>query len=137
MHFYYLPDTYYIIRILNPLKLLHVSSCIHSHWPKKSTWWDDAVFVQVTSQLIPTYYPLTRKACSKLLLGITVNLPGFGNEKFWVRNHSIEEVTRVKTEIKIKTKIGSAFMKGRNDKGVKFAYLVTCQTPMKKNLPVV
>ena len=32
---------------------------------KKSTGWDDAVFIQANSQLIPTYYPLTSEACSK------------------------------------------------------------------------
>ena len=40
---------------------------------KKNTWWDDAVFIQENSQLIPTYYPLTSEACSKLLQGISVN----------------------------------------------------------------
>ena len=38
-----------------------------------------------------------------------------------------------KTEIKIKTKIGSAFMKCGNNKGAKFAYPVAWQTPMKKS----
>ena len=32
---------------------------------KKSTWWDDAIFFQANSQLIPTYYPLTSESCSK------------------------------------------------------------------------
>ena len=49
---------------------------------KKSTRWDDAVFIQADSQSVPTYYPLTSEACSKLLKGIWLNLPGFGNEKF-------------------------------------------------------
>ena len=53
---------------------------------KKSTWWDD-VFIQENSQLIPTYYPLTSKACSKLLEGIFVNLPGFENENLGSKPH--------------------------------------------------
>ena len=47
---------------------------------KKSTRWDEAVVIQENSQLIPTHSPLTSEACSKLLQGISVNLPGFGNE---------------------------------------------------------
>ena len=99
---------------------------------KKSSWWDDAVFIQEKSQLIPTYYPLTSKACSKLLQGISVNLPRFGYEKFSFKTTLLRKLQESKTEIKIKRKIGIAFMKGGNNKGVKFAYPVACQTPSKK-----
>ena len=98
---------------------------------KKSTWRDDAVFIQENSQLIPTYYPLTTKACSKFLQGISVNLQGFGNEKFRFQGTLLRKLKESKAEIKIKTKIGSAFMKDGNNKGVKFAYPVAWQTPMK------
>ena len=101
---------------------------------KKSTWWYDAVFIQENSQLIPTYYPLTSKACSKLLQGISVNIPGFGIEKFSFETTLLRKLQEPKTEIKIKTKIGSAFMKGGNNKGVKFSYQVAWRTPSKKNI---
>ena len=99
---------------------------------KKSTWWDDAVFIQENSQLIPTYYPLTSKAFRKLLQGISVNLPWFGNEKFSFDTTLLRKLQESETEIKIKTKIGRAFMKGGNNKGVKVAYPVAWQTPLKK-----
>ena len=100
---------------------------------KKSSWWDDAVlFFQENSQLIPTYYPLTSGACSKLLQGISVNLPGFENEKFRFKTTLLRKIQNSKAEIKIKTKIGSTSMKGGNNKGVKFAYPVAWQTSMKK-----
>ena len=104
---------------------------------KESTWWNDSVFIQENSQLIPTYYPLTSEACTKLLQEISVNLPGFGNEKFRFETTLLRKLQESKTEIKIKTKIGSAFMEGGNNKVVKFAYPVAWQTPMKKILPVV
>ena len=100
---------------------------------KKSPWWDNAVFFHENSQLIPTYYPLTSGACSKLLQGISVNLPGFENEKFRFETTLLRKIQESKTEIKIKTKIGSTFMKGGNNKNVKFANPVAWQTSMKKN----
>ena len=99
---------------------------------QKSTWWDDAVFIQENSQLIPKYYPLTSVACSKLLQGISVNLPGFRNEKFSFETTLLRKLQESKTEIKIKTKIGSPFMNGGNNEGIKFAYPVAWQTPLKK-----
>ena len=100
---------------------------------QKSTWWDDAVFSHENLQLIPQYYPLTREACSKLLQGISIYLPGFGNAKFRFETTLLKKLQESKTEIKIKTKIGSAFMKSENNKeGVKLAYPVAWQTPMKK-----
>ena len=104
---------------------------------KKSTWWDDAVFFLANSQLIPTYYPLNSEACSKTLQGKSVNLPGFGNEKFKFKTTLLRKLPESKTEIKIKTKIGSAFMKAGNNKGVKFAYPVAWRTPMKGILRLV
>ena len=97
---------------------------------KKSTWWDDAAFIQENSQLIPMYYPFTSKACCKLLQGISVNLPGFGNEKFSFETTLLRKLQETKTEIKIKTKRGSAYMKGGNKKGVKFEYPVA--NPIEK-----
>ena len=84
--------------------------------------------------MIPTYYSLTSEACSKLLQRISVNLPGFGNEKFSFETTLLRKLQESKTEIEIKTKIGSAFMKGGNNKGVKFAYPVAWRTPSKKNI---
>ena len=100
----------------------------------KSTKWDNAVFTQENSQLIPTYSPPTSEACSKLLQGIPVNLPGFGNEKIRFETTLLRKLRESETEIKIKTKIGSACMKGENNKGVKFAYPVAWQTSMKNNI---
>ena len=101
---------------------------------KKSTWWDDAVFLQENSQLIPTYYPLTSEACSKFLQGISVNLPGFGNEKIRFETNLLGKLQESKTEIKIETKLRSAFMKAGDNKSVKFAYPVAWETPLKKNI---
>ena len=77
---------------------------------KKSTWWDDAVFIQTNVQSVPTYYPLTSEACSNSLQGISLNLPGFGNEKLRFQTTLLKKLQETKTKIKIKTKIGSAFM---------------------------
>ena len=71
---------------------------------KISTWWDDAVFIQENSQLIPTYYPLTSEACSKLLQRISVHLLGIENEKFSFKTTLLRKLQESKQKSKLKRK---------------------------------
>ena len=65
---------------------------------KKSSKWDDVIFIQGNSGLIPTYSPLTRKSCSKFKQVMLVNLPESGNEGHRFETTLLKKLQESETE---------------------------------------
>ena len=91
---------------------------------KKSTWYDDATYLNEKSQIIPTFYPIKESVCQNLWQGHKARLPGLGDFEFNAPKEVLNEMNVDRTDAEFVQKISKIFKKGGDEKGVNYVYPV-------------
>ena len=91
---------------------------------KKSSWYDDATYLNKKSQINPTFYPIKESVCQNLWQGHKARLPGVGDFEFNAPKEVLNERKVDRTDAEFVQQISKTFMKGGDEKGVNYVYPV-------------
>ena len=96
---------------------------------KKSSWYDDAPYLNEKSQIIPTFYPTKESVCQNPWQGHKARLPGLGYFEFNATKDVLNEMNVDRTDAEFFQKISKTFLKGGDEKGVNYIYTVDWFNP--------
>ena len=82
---------------------------------KKSSWNDDATYLNEKSQTIPTFCPIKELVCQNLWQGHKVRLPGLGDFEFNAPKEVLNEMNVDQTDAEFVQKISKTFMRGGDE----------------------
>ena len=72
---------------------------------KKSSWYDDATYLNEKSKIIPTFYPIKESVCQNLWQGHKARLPGLGDFEFNAPKEVLNEMNVDRTDAEFVQKI--------------------------------
>ena len=81
---------------------------------KKSSWYDDATYLNEKSKIIPTFYQIKESVCQNLWQGHKARLADLGDFEF---NATKDEMNVDRTDAEFVQNISKTFMKGGDEKG--------------------
>ena len=96
---------------------------------KKSSWYDDATYLNKKSQIFPTFYQIKDSVCQNLWQGHKTRLWGLGDFEFNAPKEVLNEMNVDRTEAEFFQKISETFMKGGDEKRVNNVYPVDWINP--------
>ena len=91
---------------------------------KKSSWYDDATFLNEKLQINPTFFPIKESVCQNFWQGHKARLPGLGDFEFNAPKEVLNEMNVDRTDAEFVQKISKTFMKDGDEKGVNYVYPV-------------
>ena len=96
---------------------------------KKSSWYDDAIYLNEKSHIIPTFYPIKESVCQNLWQGHKARLPGLGDFEFNAPKEVLNEMNVDRTDAEFVQMIAKTFMKGGDEKRMNYVYPVDWINP--------
>ena len=96
---------------------------------KKSSWYDDAPYLNEKSQIIPTFYPIKESVYQNLWQGHKARIPGLGDFEFNATKDVLNEMNVDQTDAEFFQKISKILLKGGDEKGVNYVYPVDWINP--------
>ena len=110
------------------MKTCHYQASYTVSYMKKSSVYDDGLYLHEKSKILPTYYLISIEVCRQAWAAKPFTLPGFEKNQFQLKKTDIEEVINSEQELVKNFDYSAKFMKAKG-KGIGFSTPIDWTTP--------